>query len=318
MKTIYYIIYKIINNLLVDIQFTNTLPLIFSKNDININSKELIFDISHSTTHLGDRLFLINLLRVLLENNFKLQIIDNSDFSIFNLYQMIYGESIPQHICNGDSLVIILKSSFLSKRRLYKTILVIDFTNIDCIGKISIVIANSFLSFFKLNVNYRSHTSKFSFVNNSNSIYGDNLIIFNNYLHSGKFRKYFLNTNILNMKCEQLKSSGYKIIHVGSSEDKSHDHNLYPFVDLDLRGKIAIEELIKLIGSKSVVGVVTYDNFIMHVSLASNKITWVLFRGRFTRTQQYHHINNVNNTFDSSNRNLIYLRLLKNFPPEVN
>ena len=112
---------------------------------------------------------------------------------------------------------------------------------------------------------------------------GGSWVVFNNYIASGLFRKFFVEEELLYSKCVQLRKEGHKIIHLGSESDKRSDLREYPFVDYDLRGKLSLKQLLNLVVHPSVASTVTYDNFFMHLFGMLGKDAHVLFRGRFTK-----------------------------------
>jgi len=196
----------------------------------------------------------------------------------------------------------------MDKTNLYAAPIIIDFSDIRSKKNITNQLLESFSKLLSLKL--KSSVYNFKVNVRGNSIFLDQsskYIIFNNYIDSGKFRKLFLNLKKLEDKCSSLRNLGYKIIHVGSSSDKLNDDRIYNFIDLDLRGLLSPSDLIGLVHSKEVFGVVSFDNFVMHVAHIVFKPTWILFRGRFMYSQYLHHMKFVNNTFLPNEKNITYL-----------
>jgi hypothetical protein len=292
-----YLLYKLANNFLCYLWNQNkSIPLLKYRKIQNIDGIALNFDFTHSTTHLGDRLFFFPLIRALYDKNIPIKITDNGLTE--RLFYSIYGI----HLLNSESetyLCISPKPSFLSFFKKYGKYIVCDFTDLAVTSKISEELIHSFNSLFDLNLVYNVSIVNKPFDSLKNPLLTKNndYIIFNNYINSGFFRTHFLDKTLLNKKCIDLKCLGYKVVHVGSMQDKDNDREVYDFVDIDLRGILPIEDLVLLLGSSNVLEIVTFDNFIMHLGHIFQKSTWVLFRGRFNISHYLHHINYVNNTF---------------------
>ncbi len=307
-KTSKYVIYKLINNLISLLFLKAGPPLIYTRN-LNLGKlKQIKIDISHSTTHLGDQLFLIPLVRFLMDKKVDVEIVDDGLFK--NLYQDVTGCVLSEKLVSSTSPVLILKPSFLEKRKKYSKLIVVDFTDTRSTSKISLKLIESLSLLFEINFykyKFVANALQSTLVNKVPLDSSSKYIIFNNYIDSGKFRTLFLDIEKLKNQCINYKKHGYKIIHVGSAKDKDFDGVIYDFVDIDLRGMLSIHDLICLIFCREIISVVTFDNFIMHIAHIFGKSTHVLFRGRFTQSQFKHHMKSVNNTFLLENKTITYL-----------
>ncbi len=297
-----YIIYKIINNIICFFWNQNKVIVLLKYNEIQYSHLGFNFDFTDSTTHLGDRLFFFPLIRALYDRKIPIMITDNGLTE--RLFYSVYGIHLKSSK-SGNYVNVIPKSSFLRFKKKYHNLLVCDFTDLRVENKISVELIKSFNLLFSFNLAYNTVSDYRSPIFFDYLALAKNFkyIIFNNYVNSGFFRIYFVNKNRLNQKCISLKKLGYKVIHVGSLQDKKSDQEIYDFVDVDLRGLLSVEELVSLLDSPNVLEIVTFDNFIMHIGHMFNKTTWVLFRGRFSKSHYQHHINFVNNTF--SNKGLV-------------
>ncbi len=304
-----YIIYKIINNLICLLKFrSRSIPLLaYSKFNFEKNYG-FTFDFSHKTTHLGDRLFFFPLIRSLVELNIPIKV---NDSSTNELFRKIYGIDVPR-ASSEHFIAIIPKPSFLRFLLKYKDVVLVDFTDLNVESKISLELISSFNRLFKLNLNANVDVNALNSSNYS-SFAGKSLfdskkyVVFNNYINSGFFRIYFKDSKLLSRECEKFRNNGFEIIHVGSKSDKKNDINKYDFVSLDFRGLLTMVELVELISLPNVFGVVTFDNFIMHLAHLFDKPSWILFRGRFLKRNEDHHMKYVNNTFLSNSNNINYL-----------
>lgn len=304
-----YIIYKAVNIFAVKIQTRKLAPLLRATHSFGDGENSFYFDLTDATTHFGDRLFFIPLLQTLINSGRDVRINSNDD-STQLLLKVLTGISVKtsEFPKLGDIIVSPLPSYCNSKYR-HSKLLLVDFTDLSVSQKISSELVSSFMYCFghlRFSTAFRILDDNSS----SNRVFSKNnekYYLFSNYIDSGSFRKYFIKETKLFSKAYNLKKQGYKIIHVGTRQDRINDKKFYSFVDLDLRGLTSITDLIQIVQSESVIGAITYDNFLMHLLGMYGKIAYVLFRGRFTRKNREHHMLHVNNTFFDQKDKLIYL-----------
>jgi ADP-heptose:LPS heptosyltransferase len=244
----------------------------------------------------------------LLENGYEIVVSEKDDITC-TLFDLIYSTRLKTatSALNFEN-IFIPKPSFFANRKKYKKCFVIDFADTRSNHKIT---EQSILS-VKNTINSVSSVGLFKF--NIGEIKGIDQLdtskkyyLFNNYINSGSFRKFFIDESKLIKKAIELKSSGYSIIYVGSKSDKEQDQKNYPFVDIDLRGIVSIEQLVALCYLPNIYGAITYDNFLMHLMGIFGKKAMVLFRGRFLKKNANHHFLYVNNTFFLNEKNIVYL-----------
>jgi hypothetical protein len=273
-----------------------------------LTPKLILFDFTHYTTHLGDRLFFLPLFQQLLSDGFDLRLAHNDDISI-QLFSTL-NEQINLKSCDPTEadLIVVPKPSYLARFR-FQNLVIVDFTCRKVTNKISIELIYKFYEFLGFKkIDYPTHLSLDYKIIESSLLSSDNkYIIFSNYIHSGRFRKLFVDESKLYDKCLTLRKLGYKIVHVGTKKDRDSDIRLYGFVDIDARGKLSIIQFLSLVADKQVVGVVTYDNFLLHLAGIFKKQAYILFRGRFVKANEKHHIDFVNNNFYSDNKMIEYL-----------
>lgn len=302
MKSIYYICYKILNNFCLKFLLAD-MPLLMRFSTLKPKlEKNICFDFTHPTSHLGDRLFFVPLIASLYQSGIHVRL-PIADIATRQLLSRIYGIILPDaDIQNIQYQYIFPAPSLLSFIHKYKNLLVVNFTDTSCKNKITEQLIFSFEKLYNVRIPPVAF-SNYLIGSKSNG----NIYLFNNYIESGRFRKFFISEQKLIVKAANLKNQGYTIIHVGAKHDKESDKRTYPFVDVDLRGETSIEQLIDMVKSENVVGAITYDNFLMHLVGMYGKIAYVLFRGRFTRKNREHHMLHVNNTFFEQEEKLIYL-----------
>jgi len=195
------------------------------------------------------------------------------------------GIDIPMSNSPAD-LRISLKPMYLNRfmKTLKKNYSFIDYSNIKC--PLSIGVAKEYCKHIGIEPSI--------FYPRGNQQSNQNIILFSNYIDSGWFRKFFAQEQRLYQKCKYLKQFGYKIIHIGTADDKKNDPRVYSFVDEDWRGQTSISEIVAQFNSGVVASVVTYDNMLLHLSQLFQIKAYVLFRGRFTKRACEHHMHAVN------------------------
>ncbi len=305
-----YIVYKILNIAATKFNTFRSSSLVRLTDYDVCNSREFFFDFSDRTTHLGDRLFFFPLIDLLVKAGYPVRIANGDKLTGVLLQKIISFSPAQSNKPSETECVIFPAPSFLNFKKIYKKFAVVDFTDTNCSRKISEEIVCSFKNKFNLCLNdvtfdVKSNKAADSIQKIIPSEY--NYYIFSNYVDSGRFRKLFINEKKLVQKALQLKREGYKIIHVGSVNDIASDQRCYPFVDIDMRGKTNISDIVDIVNSPNVIGALTYDNFIMHLVGMYGKVAYVLFRGRFLKKNRAHHLLYVNNTFFRSEEKLLYL-----------
>lgn len=306
-----YIWYKLKNRKAVKAETKKIAPLLRSRDgDFTNFCKNIFFDFSDRTTHLGDRLFFIPLVNELIASGFSVTISSKDDVTSA-LTESISDLSLRRCETPSEHDVVIYPApSCLNFRKNYPEAILVDFTDTSVASKISDQLISSVSELFRLDLRknffrpFEKPKIATEFIPRDNSI---EYYLFSNYIDSGRFRKFFIDENKLLAKADEIAKQGYKIIHVGSKQDKANDKKCYPFVDVDLRGQTSITDLIQMIQSENIIGAITYDNFLMHLVGMYGKTAYVLFRGRFTRKNREHHMLYVNNTFFDQKDKLIYL-----------
>lgn len=306
-----YLVYKILNFIfIVNFKKFQICNIVFSNKPINIgNSSKILFDFSHSSTHLGDRLFFFPLIYNLYNSGIEIHISEN-DLITESLFKKLDNslEFTKEFNKKNIDLVIVPAPSLLALYSEYKylNLVICDFLKVNernIEDELNIGMSPLIKSVmpFRAAINLTKICDEF--LNIDNKYY-----IFSNYIDSGWFRKYFVNVNALEKKAVYLKNQGYKILHVGSEKDLNKDNKKYKFIDQDLRGKLSISELIQLVAKKNIIGAVTYDNFIMHLCGIYDKKTFVLFRGRFSKKNATKHIKYINPLFFNDDNDIKYLK----------
>lgn len=303
-----YIAYKVVNNALLMALSRKLAPLLSTVGHPEFDSSRIFVDLSDSTTHLGDRLFFLPLLMALAKSRCGVCLSHQDRWTNPLIVNILGGAPLPVGQADAKDLVVFPKPSYGNFWRYYRHALLVDFTDRAATQKISQQLVDSMGGVCKLDLSTASALASSSEERSDPLLPSDGqYILFSNYINSGQFRKYFVDESRLLNECRRLKQNGVKIVHVGSAEDLAADDAVYPFVDIDLRGKIDVARLVNLARCPQVVGAVTYDNFLMHLMGLYHKQASVLFRGRFSRANYNHHMRYINNTFFADPALLVYL-----------
>jgi hypothetical protein len=104
------------------------------------------------------------------------------------------------------------------------------------------------------------------------------VFIYSDTVDSGKFRISSENRSTLENKAKAKISEGFGIIRVGSLDDKKSNPSELPFPNIDFRGKTSVIDLFKLINSPNVIGSISFDTAIAHISILYNKEAYICMR----------------------------------------
>ena len=303
-----YIAYKVFNSALLLALCRKWAPLISTVGHPELDSGRFFVDLSDSTTHLGDRLFFLPLLMALAESRRGVCLSYKDRWTNPLIVNLLGFAPLPVGEAGSKDLVVFPKPSYVNFRGRYRDAVLVDFTDCSVAQKISQQLVESIARVCKLDLRMAKSLPLLLDVEPDPLLPSDGqYVLFSNYISSGRFRKYFVDESRLLDECRRLKQDGLRIVHVGSAEDLEGDTEKYPFVDIDLRGKIDIDRLVKLVRCPQVVGAVTYDNFLMHLMGLHHKRASVLFRGRFSKANYNHHMRYINNTFFDDPSLLAYL-----------
>ena len=253
--------------------------------------------------HFGDHLFFEPLARHLKLHGYRLIIspIDAMKFYFQNLGYDLWNGKNPR---NPD--LIITKVEFIKAfNKTQNQILFIDTATSKIKSPLCNDIVNKVSSFLGIsNEKYNSTPSYLYGVESNVSTLLDtdeSYIIFNNYIDSGSIRSGTSHQNsIINFIVKLKIETGYRVIHTGSKKDKENDLRSYDFVDIDLRGITSIADMFHLCSLINVIYNVSFDGFQMHLFFINNKKSFILFRGRFLKSNENFIKNFVNPPFEYS------------------
>jgi hypothetical protein len=132
-----------------------------------------------------------------------------------------------------------------------------------------------------------------------NYLKSENYIVMNLELASGSFRvKEEHYKTIWNAGLDYALENDCEIIIVGVHENRySWMSETKKLNIIDLRCKLSINELIKVIGSNSCSAIFTFDNLIMHIANIFEKKCFIKFRGKKNLLIEEFHYKIVNNSY---------------------
>lgn len=79
-------------------------------------------------------------------------------------------------------------------------------------------------------------------------------------------------------KARELRDAGYRIVQLGSKGERETEGPAPDFVDLDLRGYVSPEDTFAFLKAPGVRGIVSFDNFLVHVATLTGSQVWVVYR----------------------------------------
>lgn len=306
MRTLMYVMYRVFNAIVFNLKRFERYGVVYTYKVCCKQNCTFYFDFTDPTTHLGDRLFFIPLIQHLLANSQRV-VISQNDLATLRLTKRMVGVDLDFYNRNsGNVIKIIPFASYCRLKDKKGPLAVVDLNK--CNNKPHIQLIRDFNSILNINDGGTVWSPNFEVIK-AKCLSGDKpIIIFNNYIASGIFRKFFVDEDKLIAKCRHAKIFYDAIIyHVGSAQDSLLDKRTYDFVDVDLRGAVSPEAMIDIISSPQVICVVTYDNFIMHLAGIYGKKAFVLFRGRATKKARIKHYAYINNCFFDNDELISYI-----------
>jgi hypothetical protein len=275
-----------------------------NKNNKKINKILLYFD-DIDYMHIGDHLFFEPLIHKL-DKYYHIEIKPIKQMSDYFKFNKIHTNS--GDIENFD--LIITKVEFLQFFKNFKgQILFIDTTNNKIKNHLCLSITNRVLKFLNIpNKDKNNKPNSYIKENKKLDLLLDdnhNYILFNNYIKSGKFRITPRQKNKLDIFATKMKNNTrYKIIHIGTKNDKRRDKNEYNFVDIDLRGETNLSDIFYLFSKPNVLCNISFDNFQMMVAFISKKQSYIVARKRLLKSNEKF-IKNYVHRFFKNDTNLI-------------
>ena len=102
-------------------------------------------------------------------------------------------------------------------------------------------------------------------------------LVYNDYVSSA-FVEAKRRRSVIESLAREQRREGYKIIYVGTSQEKAQQPKTPDFIDIDLRGSFDPFGLYKLFSLPTVHGAISYDTFVMHVASTLRKDLYVVMR----------------------------------------
>lgn len=250
--------------------------------------------------HYGDHLFFEPLARFLKLNNINVKVMPVKQMEF-------YFRNNGYLIGNSDDVkkadLLITRTEFYEniKRLMYENILFINTSSTKINQFLCNDMVNKVASFLSLDSdNFCAKPSGLrTCPENIKLDSGRNYLIFNNYIDSGFFRVTQKHYKKINDFAQNFaRENDLKVIHTGTQKEKANDKKTYDFVDIDLRGKTSLADLFSLASHDNVQYNISFDGFLMHIFYIYGKKSYILFRGRYTKSARNYLINYVNPPFD--------------------
>ncbi len=267
------------------------------------NYQSRIYDFSDSKSfHLGDGLNLALLLSN--DTSFKL----NTYFELEQLLSGVVTKSIPTNEKTKNDALLVKSIGQIKDLKYFifcKPILLIDLMDLKAPRKLPEYLSESIINKNSLNNNFK--VINFERYSNKDKLMIGKYLVVNTELASGSFR---INKKdiekILNEAILFSQKYKTKIVIVGIKTNKLFTNNINYENIIDLRGKLTLLELIKIIGSKQCNAIFSFDNLIMHIGNIFDKKCFIKFRGKSNIEEEKFHFKIVNKSYRKKN-NIKYI-----------
>jgi hypothetical protein len=309
MNTVRYILKKLVINFLEQVIFRWRLRYenfyTFFNGQLRPDSKVLFYFPDPRLMHLGDQLFFEPVIRLFQENGFQVSVCPTQSMRKY-FGNLNYHIIEPDQVVYEDWGLIISPSRFLEFSLLFsKRNRVFIKTEYDKIKHPLITdMLSKCMKMFRLkrSVNSKPVIPNFSLVKDTKDLIGKliesphKIVFFNNYINSGKFRLKASRTEKLEQYCLDY-SQDFFVVHLGTLKDKIIDKKKYSFVDLDLRGRLSIDDLMAMLSLIKEFTYVGFDNVIMHISFILDADCKIASRGRWSESGRNFLSNSVDPPF---------------------
>jgi hypothetical protein len=255
-----------------------------------------------SLVHLGDQLFHEALVRYLVGHNVEVYVCGNSPLNVY--FSDLGAAAVPLVDLQKkgiDGALFISKddvafqfTSLFGKKNAF---IGINYAALDTEEKISVEITRIALEFVKKNgfggdvgvemrkIDFKPNIPKTildgydheGWMRTLSSEPEKKFLVFNNYVASNFF-DVSKRESLLEELCKKKRKEGYIVIHVGSKKDRAADRRKYNFIDFDFRGILDPIALIKLFSLKNVLGVVSFDTYVMHAAALFGKDLYIVVK----------------------------------------
>ena len=276
---------------------------LYIKNKTKNKIKKVLFYFNnYHLMHFGDIIFFEPVIQKLINHGFDVEV--SCDINAASYLKFNNIKIFNNHNFNKFDLII-TKVEFISFfNKSPNQILFVDTTDNKINEPLCVSIINKISSFLKINdiKSVIASASNFIIQNNNLDILlknNERYILFNNYTHSGKFR-IFSNQRKKLIDCsKKFKKNGFKIIHIGTQEDKNNDKSNYEFIDLDLRGKTRLSDVFYLVSKNNVISSVSFDTMQILIFTLNNKKSFVVNRKRLLKSNRVFREKYVHKCFNS-------------------
>lgn len=263
-----------------------------------IYPKSIFFDLNHSSTHLGDRLFLVRFAKACNENNIKILLAPNDLLTI----QIFDSLELSFKICSYykyDMRLSLMPSINFEKKFIDKDI-ILSFTEFHNLNLTEHLVKNLLGIEYVINEKW-PHKKKFH-AQSDNSI-----ILYSPYVNSGFFRMIKKKKKFLQNTISKISYDKKEIWLMGSETDKSANVSDSEDYLIDKRGKLSITDIIEMFKANQVNMVIAFDNFYMHLAQLFCIPSLIKFRGRLLKKNTNLHLKTINKACASKKNFINYL-----------
>ncbi|MDY2801780.1 MAG: hypothetical protein SOV59_11025 [Fusobacterium mortiferum] len=272
----------------------------------------LIYLNNRYLAHMGDQIFFEPLMQILKEKEIDFEICITEPLKDY--FKSLNYRVIQKPNWNNYDLII-SRSDFYYELRNKKNIFLIKTLNLE--ERICKTVCKEVINFLKLDIkNIDKSISKIKIANIIKNKYiidiindkDNEYIVFSNYIDSGSMFSNKKNFERLEEFCKKYKKNKkVKVLHIGTKKDKINDSKIYEYVDIDLRGKTTITELMWLISNNNIKTYIGMDNFVMHIFYIYFKGVNVCIRSKGSKARKEQILNYINPPFEMKKMDINYI-----------
>ncbi len=270
------------------------------------NIKNIVFDLSSEKyTHIGDSLFYEPIIKQICNNGFNVEVKVQNHLK--NYFQAAGHRILTNRDLNYYDLIIApfwLFNNYNSN--LKKKTIFLDPSNYAIDEPVTNYFLKKICLYLNIHISVKSlrptlmETSTQIFKFDKNKKY----IIFNDSIDSGFLGVSQRMKKKLIKKLKSYLKKDVVVLRIGSLSDKKQFPSRLEIDHYDLRGITSVTDMFQLIGNPNVIGTISFDTAIAHISIMYKKKTVIMLR-RFSTRHKLHIKKTIMPSYNSSEREKI-------------
>lgn len=267
-------------------------------NDKSLGQKDIFFYFPSYLLHLGDHFFWAPVINMLCDQGFRCSIYSDLRKSINFLYaaECVWIEDLD-NICRETAMVTLFQGFADVNNKRFGTIIFIDqprfsrvslFRPLEYMDISDLLYNRGFRRIWQelppVSLMLPRYTKGEPSAKVIQHVFNRNFVLFNPFHISSRYMIGKRKVNLLIKYAQKICDSlGCQLIVVGSTKDASERLELDTANIVDIRGKVSPNELIPLVNHELCLGTISFDTFLMHLSVYCGSRAFVMYRGRIGR-----------------------------------